>query len=283
MAARRDYSYLIPGYKFPVSNIECTGYHYERRDAPTIAHPEGHLRHYVMVRCPFCNIEFDPITQQGPRTLCCKKCSYTHKRPFGDPRRTSDKNHAEKLSINIKRVEDLSNQYFGDIFIKSSEEGKTDKFGMVYWKGYCACGDVRFYRSNVLKGTHKKNGHKRTACPNCLARLSNGEYYVQQYFKKNNIEYDTQITFPGLIGLGGKLLRFDFGIKNNNKDIITLIEFQGEQHYHPIEHFGGEAQFKIQQEHDNRKRQWCKEHNIKLIEIPYNYKNLDDYLNEVKQ
>ena len=32
-----------------------------------------------------------------------------------------------------------------------------------------------------------------------------------------------------------------------------LIEYNGEQHYRPIDYFGGEKQFEIQQEHDRRR------------------------------
>ena len=49
----------------------------------------------------------------------------------------------------------------------------------------------------------------------------------------------------------------------------VLIEFQGEQHERPIEHFGGQKHFKIQQEHDKRKCEYAKEHGYKLIEIWY--------------
>lgn len=52
-------------------------------------------------------------------------------------------------------------------------------------------------------------------------------------------------------------------------DYNVLIEYQGEQHFKPIEHFGGEEQFKVQQEHDNLKREYAYNNGIHLIEIPY--------------
>ena len=36
-----------------------------------------------------------------------------------------------------------------------------------------------------------------------------------------------------------------------------------------VDHFGGEKQFLRQQSYDNKKREYCKQHNLKLIEIPY--------------
>lgn len=47
------------------------------------------------------------------------------------------------------------------------------------------------------------------------------------------------------------------------------IEYQGRQHYEPIEHFGGEEHFKHQQENDAKKKALCKTHGITLIEWSY--------------
>ena len=47
------------------------------------------------------------------------------------------------------------------------------------------------------------------------------------------------------------------------------IEYQGMQHYEPIEFFGGERAFKSNQERDARKRKLCEENGIKLIEWSY--------------
>ena len=58
-----------------------------------------------------------------------------------------------------------------------------------------------------------------------------------------------------------------------------LIEFQGRQHYECVDIFGGEDQFKIQQEHDKRKRQYAKDNNINLLEIAYwDLKNIEKIL-----
>ena len=59
-----------------------------------------------------------------------------------------------------------------------------------------------------------------------------------------------------------------------------MIEFQGEQHERPVDFFGGEEQFTIQQEHDLRKREYVKAHNIDLLEIwYYEFKDIEEILN----
>lgn len=63
------------------------------------------------------------------------------------------------------------------------------------------------------------------------------------------------------------------------------IEYQGMQHYEPIEFFGGERAFKRNQERDARKRKLCEENGIKLIEWPckeaITKTNLEHHLHEI--
>ena len=76
-------------------------------------------------------------------------------------------------------------------------------------------------------------------------------------------------------------LPFDFYLPDYN----TCIEYQGEQHYRAIDYFGGEDEFLIRKKHDEIKSEYCKQHKINLIIIPYNknVKNeLDDFFNNLK-
>lgn len=101
-------------------------------------------------------------------------------------------------------------------------------------------------------------------CPKCN-KPSKGEITIEEILKINNILYEKQKRFSGLVGIGYKLLSYDFYLPNKN----ILIEFQGQQHEKPIEFFGGEEKFKVQKEHDKRKREYAKLHNINLLEIWY--------------
>lgn len=47
------------------------------------------------------------------------------------------------------------------------------------------------------------------------------------------------------------------------------IEYQGQQHYQPVDIFGGKSAFKHQQELDNQKRNLCKNNDVKLFEWKY--------------
>ncbi len=64
------------------------------------------------------------------------------------------------------------------------------------------------------------------------------------------------------------------------------IEYQGKQHYSPIEHFGGEEHFKQQQENDKRKKMLCNKNGVILIDWPYTEgitaTNLTKFLSEAQ-
>ena len=59
-----------------------------------------------------------------------------------------------------------------------------------------------------------------------------------------------------------------------------LIEYDGEQHYKFIKHWHGDEEgFKLQQLRDKIKTEYCKNHNIKLIRIPYTeFDNIEQIL-----
>ena len=110
-------------------------------------------------------------------------------------------------------------------------------------------------------GSHKSG----RGCPMC--KKSSGEQIISTLLDKYKYKYLTQyeINIDKSINHCGKTL-IDFYIPEYN----TFIEYQGRQHYIPIEYFGGELKFNNYQiPRDNYIRTYCKENNIKLIEIKY--------------
>ena len=157
-------------------------------------------------------------------------------------------NRTRHLTINI-----------GDNFNKLTVIEKTNKRnngGNIIYKCQCQCGNICYVRSNnLLSG-------ETTSC-GCIN--SKGELKIQMLLQANQIIFEKQKMFVSCRFLDtNKMARFDFFIDNR-----YLIEFDGEQHFKPIQLFGGEEQFKIQQERDAYKNQWCKDNNIPLIRIPY--------------
>lgn len=115
---------------------------------------------------------------------------------------------------------------------------------------------------------------RKQHCPYC--NIIKGEYRIMQYLTENNIMFEGRKTYDDLFGVKGGKLSYDFYLPGYN----MLIEFQGEQHERPVDFFGGEEQFKIQLEHDKRKKDYAAYHNIKLLEIwYYDFNNIEYILN----
>ncbi len=76
-------------------------------------------------------------------------------------------------------------------------------------------------------------------------------------------------------------LPFDFAILGDNDKLSGLIEFQGEQHYKPIEYWSGDKGFESQKKRDKIKFEYCKANNIPLLIIPYwDFDNIETLLNQ---
>ena len=101
-------------------------------------------------------------------------------------------------------------------------------------------------------------------CSKCSQ--SKGEKEIRKYLVKNNIDYISQykIKIDTNINKSGNAF-IDFFLPNYN----IAIEYNGQQHYIPIESFGGELKFNQQQRRDEYVKNYCKETGIELIEIPY--------------
>lgn len=125
-----------------------------------------------------------------------------------------------------------------------------------------SCGLV-FYRTPV-------NFLKSRGCPHCYGKRSIGEKKIEEFLIANNLSYEAQKHFSDL----GRF-SYDFYVPS----LRTLIEYQGEQHYKPVEIFGGERHFIFQQKSDQIKREYAKKNKYHLLEIPYyNLKEIDIYL-----
>jgi hypothetical protein len=72
-----------------------------------------------------------------------------------------------------------------------------------------------------------------------------------------------KIRFKEVRGIGGKPLELDI----YNGLLKLAIEHNGRQHYKPQKNWGGQLAFERQVEHDRRRRGFCQEKGITLIEI----------------
>lgn len=119
------------------------------------------------------------------------------------------------------------------------------------------------------------HGYYSEAYCNCH-KISSFQWIVNKILKESDVPYRVEVSFPDLYGSSNmNLLRYDFSVLNQDGTIKCLIECQGEQHYQPVDEFGGKSQFEIQKKNDELKRKYAVEHEIKLLEIPYKNKKIE--------
>ena len=157
----------------------------------------------------------------------------------------------QKRKISQLNFDDISNKKFGHLTVL--EYVGTDNSRKSLWKCQCDCEGQTII---IARGTDLRSG-KTSSC-GCIK--SKGEKYIAELLTKNNIPFEKEKTFKDCLfpDTNGKA-RFDFFVNNQ-----YIIEFDGVQHYDASNPWYGKNK-----EHDEYKTQWCKEHNIPLIRIPY--------------
>lgn len=124
----------------------------------------------------------------------------------------------------------------------------------------CICGTEKWIALKHLKG----QGHSRTISCGCASK-SAGEIEVETLLDAYTIPYEEQYFFEDF----SKFSAFDFALFNEDGSLLGLIEYDGEQHFRPVEVWGGEEKFILQKERDARKDAYCAEKGIRLLRIPY--------------
>ena len=172
-------------------------------------------------------------------------------------RREKSAQHLYDISKN-NYIDEIGNKY-GKLTVISKT---INDLGQLRWKCKCDCGNITIVSSNSLRSGN-------TQSCGCIGK-SKGEWKIEELLTKNNIIFTKE--FPVITK--NRRFRFDFAIFKDNQ-LLYFIEYNGEQHYYPIDFFGGEEYFKYIQENDLIKEQYCIENNIPLIKIKYTqYKNL---------
>lgn len=170
-----------------------------------------------------------------------------------------------KEVVKEQQRKDITGQRFGKLI--ALETIGQNKNGNFIWKCQCDCGNI------TTVTTHNLCYGNTNSC-GCLK--SKGEQKIKSILQENNINYKSQYYFSDLYWEG--YLRFDFAIFIDNK-LHCLIEYQGIQHYQPIDFFKNSQK---QWQRDQEKREYCKKNNILLVEIPYtDFDKIDyDYIKE---
>lgn len=129
------------------------------------------------------------------------------------------------------------------------------------WMWKCKCGVCGNYF--IALPAKINNGH----ITSCGCRIqSSGEECISKLLKELNADFEPQYIFKNC--KYKYVLKFDFAILYN-KDPIGVIEYDGKQHFEPIDFFGGVDGFRKTQIRDEIKNNYCKKYNIPILRIPY--------------
>lgn len=129
------------------------------------------------------------------------------------------------------QVKDLTGQKIGHLTILERAPNKIrNGRSFVRWKCKCDCGNIIEVTSSSLRSGN-------TQSCGCIGK-SKGEWKIEQILTENNIIFVKE--FPVIID--NRRFRFDFAVFENNI-LSYFIEYNGKQHYSPIDYFGGEKYF----------------------------------------
>lgn len=158
--------------------------------------------------------------------------------------RFSRENHEKNL---------LGDRFGHLVVIEKTNRRATN--GSVIWKCLCDCGNTpNVTSSHLLRGKTRSCG---------CNRISKYEEIVKEFLDENAEEYLMEYEFADCRNVFP--LRFDFYLPKRN----VCIECQGQQHYQPVDFFGGDTRYQSVLNNDTIKKNYCKERHVGLICLPY--------------
>lgn len=220
-----------------------------------------------------CDCGSEPLIVDGYSLTSgrCKSCGCIKKEINTRRHEESQYNQMQKNNIKAIQEELKRNEIVGNVygFLKVDAYVYSKNKHRYYTCTCLNCGGQVVVRRSNLTSYHTIS---------CGCVKSKGEEKISKILNKNGISFVRQYTHKNCVYK--HLLSFDFAIFKNNH-LICLIEYDGKQHFEPIEFFGGEEGFKEQQIRDEVKNNFCKNNNIPLIRIKESeIDNILQYINE---
>ncbi len=147
----------------------------------------------------------------------------------------------------------MTNAYGTRLLRRTTERNSQ---GQEMWE--CQCGGC----GSIFLASPTKVLNNHNASCGCV-KSSNAEILIRDLLFTNDVQYIPEYRFDDCCDI--RALPFDFYLTEYNK----IIEYNGRQHFEPIEFFGGQSAFELRRKHDAMKRAYCEQHNIPLLDLPY--------------
>lgn len=160
--------------------------------------------------------------------------------------------------------------------IRKSLEQFTDEAKLVHGNKYDYENSIYKSANEKMEIVCKKHGSflqkpanhlNGEGCPCC--KNSKGEERIENFIQSKSIKFVREKRFEKC--RDSYTLPFDFYLPEYN----LCIEYDGIQHFKPIEYFGGEKAYLDLKKRDKIKNEFCKKHNIYLLRISYKQKNIE--------
>lgn len=190
----------------------------------------------VTIICPI-HGEFSQTPESHLKGHGCKECALIK----------DTKRKTYELYKVLEKCIDVHDNYYKYIYNPSSYQNETSKIEII-----CPKHGIFKQRANF----HLNGG----GCPKC--NVSKGQIKVRKFLQDNfpKINFVEQYRDSFL-----ERLSYDFYLP----ELKLAIEYNGAQHYMPVDIFGGEETFKKQLERDKRKLDLSNENGIILFSIKY--------------
>lgn len=236
--------------------------------------PYSEVRRFIEedsdTNCRLLTIENEYVNTRLNINIKCN-CGETFATSFHEFK-SGNKRQCNECGLNLMRITD-----FFEIF---NDGEKVNDCKLIDYKdvdGYilsnsiikleCSCGEPFETKRHLFTNRDKNR------CEKCSSALTKGEEKIRVHLNKLNINHKWQYQFNDCRGKK-KPLPFDFAAFNENNRLICVIEYDGKQHFEPV-NFGGCSDETALKEHENIKKndsiknKYCKANNIPLIRIPY--------------
>lgn len=223
----------------------------------------------------------DYKTERDPLLVRCKKhpdelikiTPYRIHKRFNSKSELCDKCNKEKSRLDRQNhfIEEVKNVHGDEYDLTNTHYTKRHSPVKVKCN---KCGRVfSIYPDNLIDGK---------GCP--CRTMSSGELKLERWFELHQITYNSQVKISNDLIVGREKdwgVVIDFSIEYNN--IKYFIEFNGEQHYVFCKGWHKtKKEFKKQLSRDKNVREFCKNNNIVLVEIPWTQeRNLFNIMDEI--
>ena len=179
------------------------------------------------------------------------------------------------IESNLARGQDIIGTKQGMLFIESIAglNEAADGHRELLVNCICDCG-----RKCIKQAIYIRNGDTKS-CGICNNH-SIGERIIQSFLEEKNINFQHEYRFPDFITPNKGYYRFDFAIFNKQRQLLFLLEYDGEQHFNKKTTGIFAGQYETIHQRDLEKTNYCLKNNIKLVRISYK-ENLQERLEEI--